>query len=453
MESSRWILASASGIELCITSRAMRYVAVLAALLGCSSSNFEVAPPPDTGVPAADTGAVVADSETPPADTGDTVETAVPDTALPPCTELVPNPPTVFVDKRSKRMAQGTSDCPFPTIKDALAFVAGLPGGSGKHTVQVVGGIAGTPLVYDEPMLVIKPGTELRGDGAERVVITGGGACGTEGAVCMVIMEGNTALEGVTIDAKGLPKIPLAIGAPFLNWVVVKSTTVRGAADKTPAMLVDGAGIVELGPELKINDNASTGIFVKSTGSIKLNGFNQINRNLLGVYMVAGTFDINGATEVIGNKSVGVAIAASDKKHTIDGAIITDNASYGVYVDGAGLKMRRTKLVRNDIGLMFRFLAGGNELDLGTHLSPGANILGAKLEANKRAAICLPTYRSTSSPARGNALYTCPTTPTAIGEGEKVCDTLPADYRDVYYGAPAVSTPAAPLDLGGCYTK
>jgi hypothetical protein len=437
-------------IGLCIKSHGMRYAVVLAALLGCSSSNFEVAASPDTAV-AADTGAPAADSDSPLSDSHDAVEASPPDTSAP-CTELVANPPTVYVDKRSTRQAKGTSDCPFKSIKDGLAFVAALPSGSGKHTVQVVGGIAGAPLVYDEPMLVIKPQTELRGDGADRVVITGGSACGAEGAVCMVVMEGNTALEGFTIDAKGANKTPLAIGAGVLQWVFVKSTTLRGAGEKASGMFTDGYGILELGPELKVIDNVGGGITVKSTGSMKLNGLNQIKNNAIGIYMLAGQLDVVGPTEISANKSVGLALAASDKRHSLDGAIVADNASYGVYVDGGSMKIRRSKIIRNDIGLLFRYGAS-NDLDLGTLVSPGDNTFGGKLELNKRAAICLPMYRATTSPARGNTFNVCPPIPVAITEGEKVCDALPAMYNDVYYGVGMTTASNPPLDITGCSPK
>ena len=390
-------------------------------------------------------------------DTGTTLEASPPPEAGP-CAEIAANPPTVYVDKRSTRASKGTSDCPFATIREAVTFVAALPSTSGKHTIRVAGGTAGAPLVYDEPMLVLKPNTTLIGDGPGRVVIIGGGTCNM--AVCMVVMEGNTALEGVTIDAKGGQKIPLAMGPGILTGASAKSITVTGTKDdKTPGIYVNGGGAAELGPDVKVIDNGGHGILVQTIYSLKLTGApgspNQINRNLYGVQLLAGRLEINGATEVSKNARHGVILVMNDKTtHVLDGLQAVDNGGTGLFVDGgAGLRLRHSKLVRNDLGLSFRF-AIGNELDLGTGFSPGDNFIGGLTEKNKRAGICLPSSRVTNSPARGNGFSACPPTASPMPESEKACESLSGDYRDIYFGVGTISpTSGVPLELDGCTSK
>ncbi len=433
----------------------MRYAVLAAALLGCSSSEFAVAgegTETDTGTAATDTGSVAVDSDSPPlVDSGSPAD-ANADVA--PCAPLPMNPPTVYVDKRTTKAAKGTSECPFATIKEAVAFVASLPSGSGKHTIRVAGGAAGAPLVYDEPMLVLKWQMSLVGDGQDRVTITGGGTCGD--GQCMVVMEGGSTLEGVKLDAKGLAKVPLALGPTALTGVTVKATGVVGTKDeKSPAIYVDGVGAAELGPDMRVTDNGGPGVLVKNIFSLKINGANLFNRNLVGIYMQGGRLDLSGATEASKNRTIGVALLAPEKTaHVLDGLIAVENASTGVYVDGgASLKLRRARITRNDIGLMFRFV-GTNELDLGTLLDPGNNVFVGPAEPNKRAGICLPAMRAaTTAPARGNFFSACPPTSASMLEDVKACDTLPSAYKDIYYAAAAAGGETPPLDLTNCGVK
>lgn len=443
-----------------MTASRMRYAVLLGALLGCSSSEFTVAGDgtnTDTGASAdtaaaTDTGTAVVDSDTPPpADSGSTADSNTVDASAP-CAALPMNPPIVYVDKRTTKSSKGTSDCPFATIKEAVAFVASLPSGSGKHTIRVAGGAVGAPLVYDEPMLVLKWQMSLVGDGQDRVTITGGGTCG-EGQ-CMVVMEGGSTLEGVKLDAKGLAKVPLALGPTVLTNITVKSTAVVGTKDdKSPAIYVDGVGTVDLGPDMRVTDNGGPGLVVKNVFSLKITGSatpNQFNRNLAGIYIQGGRLDISGPTEVSKNRTMGVAILAPEKAaHVLDGLIAVENAATGVFVDGgASLKLRRSRLTKNDIGLVFRFV-GTNELDLGTLLDPGNNYFVLPSEPNKRAGICLPAARATSSPARSNYFSACPPTDASMVEDVKACDTIPTTYKDIYFAGAA----SVPLDLTNCGVK
>lgn len=429
----------------------MRFLpALIALLVGCSSSDFEVAEAPDTGgVPTDDTG-TVEDTGAPSEDVGGTSDTPVT------CTDLPSNPPVVYVDKRSTRSSKGTADCPFVSIKDAVAFVNGLPSGSGKHQVRVAGGAVGSPVVYDEPMLVLKWQTTLTGDGIGRVVITGGGSCGD--GICMVVMEGGSTLEGVTLDAKGLAKVPVAMGPALLTASVVKSTEITGTKDdKSPAIYVEGGGAAEIGPDVRIHDNGGHAILAKSIGSLKVTSVGgsptQLHRNLVGVQILSGRLEMTGPNEVYRSRVHGVVVISNERNNLIDGLIATENAGTGVYVDGgASLKLRRSKLLSNDTGLFFRFNTA-NELDLGTLLDPGGNTLGTASVTNKRAGICLPASRSVNAPARSNYFGQCPPTAAAMAEVANACELVPTGaYKDVYFAASGTD-PVPPLDFTGCSLK
>jgi len=443
------------------TTDMRRSLVLFAMLVGCTSDEFELSePPPDTGSTLDDTGTISADTGVEPGDTGvpeDTGNVAVdaPPETMAPCTELAMNPPIVYVDKRSARTAKGTADCPFLSIKDALAFVNGLPSGSGRHQIRVAGGAVGSPVVYDEPMLVLKWQTTLTGDGIGRVVITGGGTCG-EGT-CMMLMEGGSTLEGVSLDAKLVAKVPIAMGPAWLTTALVKSTEITGTKDdKSPAIYVEGAGAAEIGPDVRIHDNGGHGVLVK-TGVLKIASVAgspvQLHRNLVGVQMVGGRLDMSGPTEVVKNKLHGVVIVNNERYNAIDGLIATENVGTAVYVDGgASLKLRRSKLLSNDTGLFFRF-AGTNELDLGTALDPGGNTFSMTSVTNKRMAICLPAARTTSSAARGNGFASCPPTAAAMTEAMNACELVPSgSYKDIYF-ASATTDATPPFDLAGCAVK
>jgi hypothetical protein len=445
----------------------MRYaLSCLALLTACSSSNFDVAPA------VSDTGTVVTDdTSTPPPDTTTPADEGVTDTgrpaeAAPPidaaCTALPADPATVYVDKTTKKPSKGTLDCPFATIREATMLVASLPMSATKHVIRVAGGpVGGAPNVYDEPVLTLKKDMSLVGDGPSRVTIVGGGTCGE--AVCMVVMESGSALEGVTIDAKLGQKIPLAMGPALFAVVSVKNTTITGTKDdKTPGIYVEGFGWADIGPDTKIVDNGGWGILMSKGGVIRLLGTNAqpvvIERNLMGIQLTGGRLDVSGSAIVSNNKTHGVVLIMADKSpHVIDGLIAKDNVGFGLYVDGgAGLKLRNSKLVRNDIGLGFR-LTVGNELDLGTVLNPGNNFIAGLTETNRRAGICLPSSRAGTSPARGNSWSACPTPTSGVMiEGEKACEAIPTmAYKDVYFGVPTggTGTPVFPFETDGCTTK
>jgi len=439
----------------------MRHASLLVVLLmGCSSSDFEVAESADTGGLADDTGTIAADTDSPVDDIGTVVDSGTTADAQPEvpvvCAELAANPAVVYVDKRSTRATKGTAECPFTTIKDAIAFINGLPSGSGKHQVRVAGGAIGSPVVYEEPTLVLKWQTTVTGDGMGRVVITGGGACG-EGT-CMIVMEGGTTLEGVSLDAKGLAKVPLVMGPGFLTTALVRSTEITGTRDdKNPAVYVEGGGAAEVGPDVRIHDNGGHGILVKNIGALKVTSAggtpNQLHRNLVGVQMIGGRLEMVGANEVYKSKVHGVVIITAERNNFIDGLVATENAGTAVYVDGgASLKLRRSKLLANDTGLFFRFNTT-NELDLGTLLDPGGNTLGTKLITNKRMAICLPAGRTANAPARANYFGVCPPTAATMAEAVNACELVPPGaYKDIYFASNGTE-PIPPFDLTSCGVK
>jgi hypothetical protein len=423
----------------------------------CSSADFAVAPSggEDTGVD--DTGSST--------DSATTEDTAVEDTGsasdgaveAAPCAPLDAASTTIYVDQRTTRTSVGSADCPARTIKEAIAIVGTLP--SGKHVIKVAGGTAGSPIVYDESgALVLKAGTSLEGDGPGRVTITGGGTC--SGTGCIFGMEGNSSIQGVTIDAKG-PKIPVVMGpAGFTNCVLSHSviTGVKGSMSPLPAVFIAGNGTVDLGPELVVNKNESLGVYADSIFSIHViagGTGNRFNDNQVGFAMKTGFLNFDGG-EVAKNSALGMAVSSTNGTVNITGLDAHDNALHGLVIDkGASLKMRNSSLNKNGgYGLVFAFTTGvsANDLDLGKSGDNGNNLLGAGSGSNKFGGVCLPVGRSLKGSAQGDRWSRCDPTqfPFTVSTGSDVsCDSPPPSYADVWYvSGGATMTP--PLDTSGC---
>ncbi|MBK7401176.1 MAG: hypothetical protein IPJ34_34210 [Myxococcales bacterium] len=419
-------------------------------LAGCSSSDFSVAAdagPTDTGS-STDTG-VVADSGGTDSGVAETSTDGAVD--APPCVEGPANPAIVYVDKRATRPGKGTLDCPFQTIKDAVALVATLPTGSGAHTLRVAGGTGAAPLVYDEPVLILKYGWTLLGDGAGRVTITGGGKCGD--SQCLVVMEGGSALEGVRLDALGKVMTPLGLTPGAFTSVVVKSTVVTGVkSEKVPAVYVEGTGNAEFGPDVRVIDNAGIGIAVKNVFRLKFSATaglpNQINKNGFGIALGGGVIELGGPTEVSSNVGHGVLVQSPDKgTHNFDGLSAKNNGLSGLYLEvGASARVRRSTFLRNKVGITFKS-APGSELDLGKLLDPGNNVLGGKTDSNATAAICSPVARALDMPAWNDAFKACAPS-TAPIDATKSCDEL-GSYQDIWF-AVATGSSKAPFDVQNC---
>ncbi len=416
--------------------------------LACSSSSFEVAASSPTDDDAGEVGpSDDAGSDTSaPSDTGGVVDAG-------PCAPLSGNPTTIFVDGRTKRASIGSAECPTRTIREALAIVGTLP--TGDHTIRIAGGAPSAPVVYDEAGLVlVKTRTKLEGDGAARVVITGGGPCGgASTASCVVALEGNAAIEGVTIDAKG-PKVGLAVTPAAFTASGLKDVTVTGSkGDTNPAVYVNGAGNVDL-VDVRVTDNQGPGVHAASVFRLKVSSTlggprSTFDRNLVGIHVDGGILELGGA-DARDNVTHGIAItSASAGTHALDDLNATGNGANGVLVEGgANLKLRRSKLVSNRVGLLFRF-GLLNDLDLGTASDPGKNHFGGVSANNKYAGICLPVARATHASAHDNLWAACGPTSLPLSEGD-TCNGL-SGFQDVRYRPTGVGgAPKPPLDFGDC---
>ncbi|MBI2388782.1 MAG: DUF1565 domain-containing protein [Deltaproteobacteria bacterium] len=419
---------------------------VAAVALSCSSSEFSLA-----GVDAeADTGQTTdaAGDSVPIGDSAPTVDEGVPGEsgtvdANAPCSVLAPAATVIYVDARNAREPVGTADCPFKSIREALSYVAGQP--SAKRTIKVAGGTATAPLVYNETAgLVVKAATSIVGDGAERVTVTGGGACLT--AQCVFLMEGGSTIEGVTINGGariGLAMIPVAFSAVTARRMVVTDSKGTGLS----GVVVNGKGTVDLGPEFRSTRHTVAGLYVDEIFSVRVIAGgtipNAFNENGGGIVLSRGFLNFE-AGEVRGNAANGIAIL-SNVKSTISNLVAKDNGAAGVLVEGsASLKMRSSMLVKNRVGLVFRY--GTNELDLGTATDFGKNIFGGPSASNNKAAICLPHARTEKSPAVGNKWLVCG--PTFLPLATETCETL-SGYQDIRY-APSVDGAGIPFDATGC---
>jgi hypothetical protein len=419
----------------------------------CSSAEFAVAPEDDSGGSVEDTATTdAAPDDTAIEDTGSPSDSAL---EAAPCAPLDMAATTVYVDQRTTRTSIGSADCPTKTIKEAIAIIGTLP--SGKHVIKVAGGAAGSPIVYEESgALLLKANTSLEGDGPARVTITGGGTC--SGTGCIFGMEGNSSIQGVTIDAKG-PKIPVVMGpAGFTNCVLSHSviTGVKGSMSPLPAVFIAGNGTVDLGPELVVNKNESLGVYADSIFSIHViagGTGNRFNDNQVGFAMKTGYLNFDGG-EVAKNSALGMAISSTTGTVDITGLDAHDNALHGLVVDkGASLKLRNSSLNKNGgFGLVFVFTTGlsGNDLDLGKGGDPGNNLLGAATGSNKFGGVCLPVGRIAKGSAQGDKWSRCEPiqSPFVSGATDPTCDTDPGSYADVWYTAG--TTGGVPFDTGGC---
>jgi hypothetical protein len=405
---------------------------LLAALFGCSSPSFDVPAGGDSA--AADTSSPV-DS---------TVEDSVVEDTEPPPMSDAPCAPlgtssTVYVDARATRTPIGSAECPAKTIADGLAIVAGLL--PAKRTIRIAG-TTGTPLVYNETsVLRVKPGTAIVGTGITQVTVTGGAVC--EKTNCLFVLEGATSIEGLTINSSGA--IGLAIGPGESTISTAKSVLVTGGTNAASVgVYINGPGSVELGPDLRVKDNAGVGLSIDVAASTKVVG-SSFNDNLSGIIVRGGPIDIQN-TAALRNKVHGVSLL-SNAAHTITGLDARDNLLNGVYVESnASLKMRGSTLIKNRVGLVFRFGAS-NVLDLGTTGEPGGNYLGGKAGINNRAAVCLPISRATKAPAIANKWSVCDPTRVSLLGGAG-CESI-TGYQDIYY-APFNTADPPPLDWTSC---
>jgi len=421
-------------------------VVTVTILAACTSDEFDVASTETTdSASSADTLAI---EDSTPEDTGGGVSDSASSVDVPvaetgTCAPLASSATTIYVDGRTAKASIGTADCPTKTIREALAIVAGLP--SAKRTIKVAGS-ADAPVEYAETgPIVLKPQLSLVGDGAGRVKISGGGACGTE--ECVVSLENNASIEGVTI-VSGV-RVGISMVNALLTTSTAKSLVVTGGTSgSAPAVHVLAKGSVDLGPELRVVKNAGVGVAIDDVVIARVNiggtVANQFDENVAGIVVKAGTLIFAGGQAKL-NTTHGVALL-SNPKHFVTGLIATDNGASGLLVDGSSsLKLRSSMLVKNRIGLNFRF-GTTNTLDLGTSTDLGKNFFGGSTTGlNSKAAICLPTARTTKEPAWGNKWFVCSPTWFPLSG---TCEGI-STYQDIYF-VPNTSGEQPPLDTSAC---
>lgn len=438
----------------------MRLFGVLViSALGCSSANFDVvassadadvettaSPPDDTASPAVD---VASDPDAPslPEVASEDAPKPVSDTAVDPpdvgCARTA-NPTTIFVDPRNGGESSGSAACPLPTLAAALSLVATLP--AGTHEVRLAAGTASAPMIYDLPeAAIVRNGTRLVGADPTTIVLKGGGTCGSFAQPCVMAMEGNTSLEGVTLEAAA--RVGLAIAPLAGTTAVVKNVVVQnGKTASAPGVLVAGGGSVDLGPDFKTLRHAGTGLLVQEVGTLRvLPAGNAFDDCASGIVVQKGVLSFGGG-EVLRSAWAGITLSSA-VKHTVQSLVARDNIGPAILVDtGAGLKLRGSTIVKNRVGVLIRF-GTTVDIDLGTTSDPGKNVLGGATEKNNRAAICFPSARNVKLPASGNRWPAC--APGVNLVGGLTCDTL-TYYTDVFYTPLFTSDPGAPLDPGAC---
>lgn len=449
------------------------------ALVGCSSSNFSLgsssegdsgltiddAVPDEVGSVGAEIDAeqdAEQDDGVVTADGGAVAEGGADDSAVPvevpadaamdtwvdpgtPCGTLASDASTLYVNATSTREAVGTATCPFRTIKDALNAITGPV--AGLRSVVVAGG-AGSVTYLESGALVLKK-TRLIGAGVGKVRIQGGGACGA--AQCVIVLDGDSSVEGVTIDAGGRIGLMIAPNgspsAPYAKNVVVRGATSEGGA----ATVVNGTGQVDLGPGFQAIYNAGIGVHVQAAGSVRvLAGANAFNDNKIGLLVGAGVLQFESG-EVMRNKSSGLFLGSLSGTHLVRSATCKDNLGHGLVIEAnVAVKVRSSSFVGNQIGVNVRNVlsAATTAIDFGTTADPGKNVFGTKLAKNSRASLCFPNSAKAKIPAYGNVWPAC-----SLGEdfvGGLTCETL-TRYADVFYTATAPES-GLPLDLGGSCT-
>lgn len=409
-------------------------VASLLLLSACSSSNFDVPVTDDGGT-----------SEIGTSEIG-TTDSATDDVGADTCA-LSANPDTIYVDARASGGGTGAATCPVKSVREGLAIIAALP--SGKRTLKIAGGSASAPLVYDESsQLVVKSQTSIVGDGAERVVLTGGGPCGLD--KCVMLLEGGSSLEGVTVDAKignGLLLTPVAFTS-----VTVKNTTVtHSTGPMTAGLYVKGQGAVELGPGIRAVKNEGAGVGVEDIFSLRVMAAdaapNQFDDNSVGIVMSKGVLEFGGGSAQRNGKE-GLYLAATPK-HTVRNLVARENKGAGILLEpGAGLKLRGSTLVKNRVGVTVRFGLVA-DIDFGTAGDPGKNVFGGAGDKNDKAGICFAQSKSVRVNTQGDQWSACPPVVTGVSDSSG-CESLPG-YADIYFTA-ATSADPAPVDLGSSCT-
>jgi hypothetical protein len=420
------------------------------ATMGCSGGNFAVASQPDADEDSYDSGAV---EVAPPPDARD--DSVVPSEGGPSCVAATASSTDIYVDKSSlAAVANGSIDCPFRTILDALAFIGPVP--LSKRTVHVKGGLVASPAIYNETaVVVVHPNVNLLGESplTTRIAPPGGPCTGVSGN-CMVVVQAGGILDGFTVNANG-PRNAIATttgAAP----AVVRNTIATGATgDGNYGILVTGDA--EIGPGINVVSNAKGGLLAWGTGTVHV---------VAGAGAATDHFDLNGQAgiEMTGgavlhfdggicnNNVAGVRFTGTTAAmHVVKGLTAQNNTGVGVGVAaGNGVTIRHSTLLRNRFGLTFAYNSSGSTvLDLGTSADAGNNVFGGATVAdhNVNAGVCVEGARGTgATPAQTNRWSILVPVQQPVG----ACDGGPA-YADIWYhtgsGVPGSGT--NPLDTTG----
>lgn len=414
-------------------------LSTLLAAAGCSSADFQVAGAPsddaalDTGGLDGGDGAVGPDgaSDAP----GDVVEPPG-DVTVVSCPSLS-DPTEVWVDAAATAgaAANGSSDCPFALVGQAVVYLASLP--TKPRTIRVRAGR------YLEPASVrVRSGVTLQGAGATKSIITGGGACLDSTAYqCVVGVEAGGVVDGFGVDAAPGGRHGLVTGSPgAAGNPKISNVKVYGASEDGFAGVVVTAGAL-LGPNLESYANRNGLIVWGSQGVAFTGGGNRLDENTdRGIeHQGSGVLSM-GAASISGNGGGGVragqlAIGAGlvPPTHLFANMTVKNNGNYGFSLGAnAGIKLRQSVVVGNPFGVIAIYGAG-NTLDFGlSSTDPGNNNFGGPVAKNTRGGICVMPTRNDALPAVGNKWPACPATITQFSSG--TCDAIPVtSYADVWW--------------------
>lgn len=437
------------------------------ATFGCSSASFDVAgggddtgaPPTDSAdldtSPSPDVGSDVigsdggSDSGTDGGSSDGGIDTnpildASPDAipieagtdAISPCSVLAAAAPDLYVDATSKKPSNGTSDCPFHTIREATELSWIL---LSTRTIHVVGGTSASVVAYNETgVVVVRNNIALVGPGVA-ARITGGGSCPVGSGNCIVEIEPGGAVDGFAV----LPPTGFSGNAIVLNNGIVvapakiKNVQITGAPAGQGALVVKGAS--DIGPGMNLSTNGANGINVIGSGNVHIigssSGDNLFNTNANnGISIDVGataTLTIDAAT-TSGNSANGVRIA-NGSKHVISKLIANGNVNQGVVVySGGSLAMHGSTLTGNKMGLVF-IQSSSSTLDIGTSPDAGNNVFGGATAKNTLAGVCVSILHGMTF--NGDSFTNC--TPVSIFNAP--CDGL-TTYNDVVYSSSTGAT-------------
>ena len=422
------------------------------AVLGCSSASFSVE--------GEDTGAI-ADSATETGGDATSTDGAVESgggdavTEAGGCVAPLPNAADLYVNNTSTAtIANGSIDCPFRAIQDALTFIG--PTASSARRVHVKGS---TPIVpYPEVgALILHANVTLVGDGPISTRITASGGACPGPVMCDVYVEHGAVLDGFAVVAGARHGITTQTGYGSPAAAIRNVTAAGATGDGNFGILTKGSA--DVGPGISVTYNARAGLTSWGNGELRIlgggapNSFDyngQSGLNIEGsahLTFNAGTCNnnvTNGIRFLVGPPGGGAA-------HNISNLVARGNGQQGihVYVGGHSLVIRNSTFLHNRFGILYTQGPSGT-LDLGNGASNGNNVfssVSAPGDRNVNAAICIEAARTGTVTAEGDRWTSCPIVQNVVS----ACDGGPP-YADVWFH-PLVTggTPTPPISSStGC---